>query len=199
MTNPVEPRPYHHGDLRRALILAARQLLEEVGADALSLRAVAREAGVSPAAPYHHFKDKSELLSAVALQGYEELGEDMRRAVESTTPGLDRTTALGAAYVLFSLRNRALYTIMSGSARDGSRPTGAEAEVVNLMHSAFMEANPGASPHDLELATVGAWAALHGLSELSTYKVLDPLRARLGGEEAMLREVLGHLGVFGAR
>ncbi|MDP1643250.1 MAG: helix-turn-helix domain-containing protein, partial [Phenylobacterium sp.] len=61
-----ESRPYHHGDLRRALVEAACRLLEKEGAQALSLRAVAREAGVSPAAPYHHIKDKSELLDAVA-------------------------------------------------------------------------------------------------------------------------------------
>ena len=61
-----EARPYHHGDLRRALVEAARRILESEGPTALSLRAVAREAGVSPAAPYHHFKDKSELLEEVA-------------------------------------------------------------------------------------------------------------------------------------
>ena len=59
-------RPYHHGDLSRALVLAGRRILESQGIAALSLRAVAREAGVSPAAPYHHFKDKGELLDAVA-------------------------------------------------------------------------------------------------------------------------------------
>ena len=62
----ADNRPYHHGDLRRALIDAAQRLLESEGPTALSLRAVAREAGVSPAAPYHHFKDKSDLLEAVA-------------------------------------------------------------------------------------------------------------------------------------
>ena len=66
----AEARPYHHGDLRRALIDAARRLLESEGPSALSLRAVAREAGVSPAAPYHHFKDKGELLDAVAGEGW---------------------------------------------------------------------------------------------------------------------------------
>ena len=63
----AETRPYHHGDLRRALVDAARRILENEGPSALSLRAVAREAGVSPAAPYHHFKDRGELLEAVAM------------------------------------------------------------------------------------------------------------------------------------
>ena len=71
----AEARPYHHGDLRRGLVDAARRILEADGPSALSLRAVAREAGVSPAAPYHHFKDKGELLDAVALEGWDALGQ----------------------------------------------------------------------------------------------------------------------------
>ena len=58
----TEAKPYHHGDLRQALMDSADAILEREGPNALSLRAVAREAGVSPAAPYHHFKDKDELL-----------------------------------------------------------------------------------------------------------------------------------------
>src|ERR1700749_484813 len=69
----AEPKPYHHGDLRRALLRAAVTIIEREGPSALSLRAVAREAGVSPAAPYHHFKDKAELLDAVAQEGFARL------------------------------------------------------------------------------------------------------------------------------
>src|SRR5580658_11275763 len=69
----VEPKPYHHGDLRRALMESADAILEREGPNALSLRAVAREAGVSPAAPYHHFKDKDELLGAIAREGFARL------------------------------------------------------------------------------------------------------------------------------
>src|SRR5258708_7386031 len=73
-------RPYHHGDLSRALVDAARRILESEGPQALSLRAVAREAGVSPAAPYHHFKDKCELMDAVAHEGWQILGEAIGKA-----------------------------------------------------------------------------------------------------------------------
>jgi AcrR family transcriptional regulator len=97
----AEPKPYHHGDLRRALIDAARRLLEAEGPSALSLRAVAREAGVSPAAPYHHFKDKAELLEAVAQEGWAKLDERLGRA-KSVAPSQDAMTALGVAYVLFA-------------------------------------------------------------------------------------------------
>src|SRR5436190_20644583 len=83
----AEPRKYHHGHLRRALIEAARVILEREGPAALSLRAVARQAGVSPAAPYHHFKDKDELLEAVALEGWAML--DLAVAeVKSETPSI---------------------------------------------------------------------------------------------------------------
>src|SRR5689334_23769031 len=94
----AESRPYHHGDLRRALVDAARRLLEAEGPTALSLRAVAREAGVSPAAPYHHFKDKAELLDAVAQEGWEMLEQFMAQA-KANTQGRQQLTALGIAYV----------------------------------------------------------------------------------------------------
>src|SRR5690349_24505577 len=92
----AESRPYHHGDLRRALVDAARRLLEAEGPSALSLRAVAREAGVSPAAPYHHFKDKAELLDAVAQEGWEMLQVMMEEA-KALAVGLEQLTALGIA------------------------------------------------------------------------------------------------------
>ena len=103
----AESRPYHHGDLRRALVDAARRLLEAEGPSALSLRAVAREAGVSPAAPYHHFKDKAELLDAVAQEGWDILGRQMHEAKAGAT-GMHQLTALGIAYVCFARENPAL-------------------------------------------------------------------------------------------
>src|SRR6185437_16137973 len=73
---------YHHGDLRRALIAAARAILEEDGLPALSLRAVARRAGVSQAAPYHHFPDKDALLAALGAEGFDALDRAMRERME---------------------------------------------------------------------------------------------------------------------
>src|SRR6266702_4455466 len=79
-TGSAAAKPYHHGDLSRALVQAARRILENEGPAALSLRAVAREAGVSPAAPYHHFKDKGELLEAVAGEGWDLLDHAIAKA-----------------------------------------------------------------------------------------------------------------------
>src|SRR5580765_8746547 len=73
---------YHHGALREELITASLTLIEAEGIGAVSLRRVAREAGVSPGAPYHHFADRSALLAAIALQGYEVLDGRLRSARE---------------------------------------------------------------------------------------------------------------------
>ena len=77
---------YHHGDLRAALVRAAMELLEESGETALSLRAVARRAGVSPAAPYRHYADREALVSAVAAVGYRELASGWRRRTHRPRP-----------------------------------------------------------------------------------------------------------------
>src|SRR5471032_597262 len=117
-TGNAQVRPYHHGDLSRALVDAARRILEAEGAVALSLRAVAREAGVSPAAPYHHFKDKTELMEAVAHGGWEILSEviaEARRSANTPSAGLPN---LGLAYVKFAHENPALYPLMYHPSRD---------------------------------------------------------------------------------
>src|ERR1700733_9370710 len=98
-TGSAQARPYHHGDLSRALVLAGRRILESDGPAALSLRAVAREAGVSPAAPYHHFKDKSELLEAVAGEGWHELGEAITEARANAPNPRAALTEIGVAYI----------------------------------------------------------------------------------------------------
>src|ERR1700760_731290 len=112
----LEARPYHHGDLRRALILAAERILERDGPQALSLRAVAREAGVSPAAPYHHFKDKSDLMLAIAGAGFEALKEALQASFDQD-PSHSLTT-MGVAYVKFARANPALYRVMYDSSRN---------------------------------------------------------------------------------
>jgi AcrR family transcriptional regulator len=193
----VEPKPYHHGDLRRALLRAAVTIIEREGPSALSLRAVAREAGVSPAAPYHHFKDKSELLNAVALEGFDRLKTALVEAF-GAAHGAGVRSALGVAYVEFSQHNPALYRVMWDCARNGEKLP----EDVHDKHSAFdlvketlREAAGGQiSDLDLELTAIAAWCAAHGLAEISTFAQFKPLKEELGGERAFLQAVLDHLG-----
>src|SRR5215469_222775 len=100
----VRLRGYHHGDLRNALKNAARVILEEEGLAALSLRAVARKAGVSHAAPYRHFPNHEALLVELALEGFGELCADIRAAGAAQQPMIDRICDIGAAYMRFVAR-----------------------------------------------------------------------------------------------
>jgi AcrR family transcriptional regulator len=102
------PSPYHHGALRAALIEATEALLAERGAEGFSLREVARRAGVSPAAPSHHFGDAAGLLTAVASLGFEALAQALQagQARGGSDPA-PRCASQGVAYVAFAMRTRA--------------------------------------------------------------------------------------------
>ncbi len=195
----AEPRPYHHGDLRRALVDAARRLLEAEGPSALSLRAVAREAGVSPAAPYHHFKDKAELLDAVAQEGWDALNTQMAEAKAQASDD-HQLTAIGIAYVCFARENPALYRVMYDGAREKEDLPGDADDKDSaycLVRDTMVEhgADPEAEVH-LELATIAAWCGAHGLAEMAGFRQFDHLKAELGGERPFLEAVLGHMGLF---
>jgi len=197
----ADPRPYHHGDLRRALVEAARRILESDGPSALSLRAVAREAGVSPAAPYHHFKDKGELLDAVALVGWDMLGDAMNASKEVAPDVPSQITEIGVAYVRFAQQHPALYRVMYDCSRDrDSLPEGMKDDVDSaycLVRETYKRAaGPDVAELDVELATIAAWCAAHGLAEMSGFQQFAPLKEGLGGEEGFLRAVLSHLGMF---
>ena len=109
-----ERQTYHHGDLRDALVRAARTILEKQGLAALSLRGAARAAGVSPAAPYHHFPDKHSLLDAVAVQGFDALTSAMDKRMAKKKDPSARLDASGVGYVVFALENPALFRLMFG-------------------------------------------------------------------------------------
>ncbi|HWF00502.1 MAG TPA: TetR/AcrR family transcriptional regulator [Caulobacteraceae bacterium] len=202
-TGSAQVRPYHHGDLSRALIEAARRILEAEGPAALSLRAVAREAGVSPAAPYHHFKDKTELLEAVAREGWEAVGQAITAARHSSPDPGEALGAIGMAYLHFARENPALYRLMYDTSRDRtSMPEHENEEDSGLanVQGALIEA--GADPTDeleLQLATVASWCAVHGLAEMCNFKEFAALKEKMGGDEAFLRGILRHFGTFQAR
>jgi AcrR family transcriptional regulator len=196
-------RPYHHGDLSRALVEAARRILENEGPAALSLRAVAREAGVSPAAPYHHFKDKCDLLDAVSHEGWMELGEAIAKARSTAPNPRSALTNIGVAYVCFARDNPALYRVMYDGMRDRvEMPDHAKNAESGYSHVAEAIIEAGADPNDhreLQLATIAAWCAAHGVAEMASFKEFDSLKAEMGGEEPFLRALLDHIGVFAGR
>ena len=149
-------RPYHHGDLRRALLRAAVETIGDAGPAAMSLREVARRAGVTHAAAAYHFGDKAGLLTAVAAEGYRLLGEALRDA----RPGF---LEVGVAYVLFAVSHRAHFEVMY-------RPelyNPDDADVREARAAAAVLLYGSASPGEEELAAgVAAWSLVHGLAML---------------------------------
>jgi AcrR family transcriptional regulator len=135
-------RPYHHGDLRAALLDAALGLLEDD--ETFSLRAVARRAGVSPTAPYRHYEDKEALLAALATYGFAQLADRLDAA-----PDL---TGMAEEYVAFALAHPGLFRLMYG------RPTANTA----FSRTAEILASRVADP----AVQIGAWAMVHGLAVL---------------------------------
>jgi AcrR family transcriptional regulator len=163
--------PYHHGDLHAALVRAALELLEEGGSAALSLRAVARRAGVAPSAPYRHYADREALLSAVAAVGYRELAESLAAAHPSPSSA-DDLAAVAVAYVQFALRRPALFRVMFGEPCDrGSAERVAATEAIAAYVTGIVRhAFPGTDPDALATAV---WALVHGLAFLHLDGKLD--------------------------
>jgi AcrR family transcriptional regulator len=162
---------YHHGDLRAACVRAAMELLEERGEAALSLRAVARRAGVSPAAPYRHYADREALVSAVAAVGYRQLAERLAAAHPSpSTP--EQLASVATAYVQFALERPALFRIMFGEPcdRDNDERVAATA-AVSLYVRAIVER--GFPQADADALATAVWALVHGLAFLHLDGKLD--------------------------
>lgn len=156
-------RGYHHGDLRRALVRAAGELVERGGPAAVSLREAARAAGVSHAAPYRHFDSREALLAAVAADGFRQLLEALR-AVEAA--GGERLPALGRAYVDFAIACPGLYQLMfSEAVSKAAHPDLWEASRAAM--APLRDAVAGqAKGQGGRLETVAAWALVHGLAHL---------------------------------
>src|SRR3954454_21387401 len=120
-----EERPYHHGDLRRAIVKAALEILRETQSLEFSLRELARCAGVSHNAPYKHFADKRELLAAVSAAGFETLTKRMTTEITGCDNAREQLFAMLRAYLAHGVENPALYNLMFGGYLGGpnrSRP-----------------------------------------------------------------------------
>jgi AcrR family transcriptional regulator len=118
----MNERPYHHGNLRAALLEQAERTVRERGVQQLSLRQLAREIGVSHGAPRRHFPDRQALLDALAEAGFARLGAELRRAVDGAGDDFEaRLQATAAAYVRFATRDAALLELMfAGKHNDAS-------------------------------------------------------------------------------
>ena len=158
-------RPYHHGDLPTTLLDAALELLTEGGTEALSLRAVARRAGVSAMAPYRHYADKEHLLAAVAAQGFAAFRAALCRADEGAPAG-QALVAQAVAYVRFALDNPAMFRLMFGPPRVGRHGELAKSSdsAYGVLANRVAAETPEAS--DREARVLGCWSLVHGLALL---------------------------------
>jgi AcrR family transcriptional regulator len=170
-TRGKNSKPYHHGNLRQALVVAAESLLREEGAAKLSLRAAARQAGVSQAAPYAHFDSRRALLAAVAAQGFRRLRDNLARAEKGIIGGAERMRHLARGYVRFAVDHPMLFRLMFGaelSGMDGEELRSAGQESYAFIQSAVaarLEESDGGQV-GAETASTGAWALVHGLAML---------------------------------
>ena len=170
-------RPYHHGNLRSALMQAAEGALERGGVQSLSLRELAREIGVSHAAPRRHFPDRQALLDALAHAGFERLGAQMERAVEGAGDGvMARFAAIGQAYVRFATEHAALLEVMyAGKHRPGADALHEAASRAFATPMALMAAGQASGEvvagDPARVATV-AWASLQGLAAMANNGLL---------------------------
>lgn len=193
-------RSYHHGDLRSALLAAAETLIEERGIDRFSLRETARRAGVSPAAPAHHFGDARGLLTAIATEGFQALGD----ALSAASVGADRRERImsqGKAYVRFALERPARFMLMWRKAIldvDDPAYTQAGTRAFQILDHAVRGENAGRTgPQDPALApSIAAWSMVHGFALLALDGVFgaDEGAPELAAK-ALLPAVLSHLAI----
>ncbi|MCR9145407.1 MAG: TetR/AcrR family transcriptional regulator [bacterium] len=185
----AQTKNYHHGDLKPALVQAARDILRDQGAGALSLRSIAAAIGVSHMAPYSHFKNKQELLRAVAAAGFDELSERMLAVQGERAKGRQLAVRYGAEYMRFALEHRELYRIMMGQLepagagapsekkqnRNANADSDAGADAPDeiraslrrpflLLYGAF--ASGRLDKQTARARAIGAWSTVHGMAAL---------------------------------
>ncbi|MFW3460100.1 TetR/AcrR family transcriptional regulator [Streptomyces microflavus] len=184
MSNERE-RTYHHGDLRRAILSAALDAIAAEGPAALSLRDLARRAGVSHAAPAHHFKDRAGLLTAVATEGYALFADALAGA-----PDLRER---GVAYVRFAATHPAHFQVMFQPdlyRADDPDLLSAQARATDALRAGVADLPPGGRGEDDRLAGVAAWSLAHGFATLLlSGNLSDALEGR--DPEAVFRSLTG--------
>ena len=166
-------RGYHHGDLRQTLIDMTIEVVREKGIEGLSIRDVARKAGVSAGAPYRHFVDKQQLLAAVATDGFERLDAKLRKTLRKAGKGpLRRLEAVCSAYLDFARRNAEGYQVMFSSALSEAKPDSA-LSISSLKPFALLSESVAAvKRRSAPLDAFMLWSLGHGLATLDHAGVL---------------------------
>jgi AcrR family transcriptional regulator len=196
----VEKQPYHHGDLREALLRAATAALNEMPVEEVSLREIARRAGVSHAAPKHHFSSLGQLMAEVVAGGFEQFHEDLQVAAnrDADQSPRSRLMAMGRAYLRFAADNPAVYSLMFGK-RDNVVTTTPRLATGMLASWGLLEVQVadfiGVSRAHYGAVTV--WSAVHGLAMLRLERKLPPHVEPEVALEALLRTIVAGLDAEG--
>lgn len=182
-----DQRRYHHGDLHRAIVEAALDVLSESQSTEFSLRELARRAGVSHNAPYKHFADKRELLAAVSAVGFELLAKRMAEATKELDTPRKRLAAMARAYVCGGVNNPALYRLMFGgylAGQDDGRPAIERTAAYNMKTLVVDAISEGALGHPIadteantrtiDGAILVFWSQMHGLTLLLVDRLVGP-------------------------
>jgi AcrR family transcriptional regulator len=186
-TSTPRRRNYHHGDLPAALLRAAGKILEKEGLEALTLRRLSRRTGVSPAAPYRHFRQREALLAALAAEGYAMLGRAQREA--AAAGGL---RAMGEAYVRFALRHPQRFRLMFGGQLKIAQHPGLRDVALKTFEglSGALAARVGDASGARD-ASIAAWALVHGLAQLLQGDRIAEAARQGRAEDQFIRDVLG--------
>jgi AcrR family transcriptional regulator len=189
--NSVNIKSYHHGDLRSAVVEEGLRLLQSTDVEALSLREIARNVGVSATALYRHFPDKASLQKALGEAGYAQLADEQRLAAIGGGPA--GFAAMGQAYVRFALANPALFRLMFATTPAHVHP-GEKAEegtAAHLLQSAVAQIMGPDMPDEARFAAMlRAWALVHGLAMLILDGQVDRRIA-----EAMINQIISEDGL----
>ncbi|WP_162914278.1 TetR/AcrR family transcriptional regulator [Taklimakanibacter lacteus] len=181
---------YHHGNLKEALIAAARKLIAEHGPQGFTLNEASRTAGVSPSAPYRHFRDRNALIEATAEEGFNLFRERLLASAEGAASPYDALVRMGAAYYAFALDEPGFYQAMfsSGLPAVGAPVTEAGDRAFAVLENAVRAL--GAQEHQVRSLAIKIWAFTHGMTGLIASGSVSPMEAgRLAGDavDALLR------------
>ena len=188
-------KTYHHGDLREALVKAGRAILEKEGVSGLSLRACARKAGVSHAAPQHHFASVNDLLAEIAATGFEDFVTALDKGAALSSSAVEKLKAMCQSYVAFARERPTVYQLMFSvaaslsSERLQSAKVAAWEQLANAVSAA-------AGPEDKEAKAMQVWSTVHGFSMLVISQRLPP---KISISQALKRVVDGLPLAIGAQ
>lgn len=193
-----DDRPYHHGDLKRALLAAAREELRRSGPDKLSLRACARAVGVDPSATYRHFASREDMLQQLAASGFAVLADTLEQAETAADPGA-ALVAAGLAYIRFATEDPALFQLMFDLAgampRDAVRGTGPSGrDPFQILSDMLRRARPELDAAAQADAVLQMWSTVHGFAALSNQALVPGDAAmRAAAAERLCAQVVADL------